>query len=206
MGLTSQGQEYIKTLRLNRKNYVERRRILDKHKTELNIRLQEYKKLYAKACLEGVITNQELFERDMSEIETVLKYGVNYRLSENYFDKKLDEFIFVSLSKIGKVKCVDRDFDLFYELEVNSKKYLCYIEIDNLIFKPGKNVRRYISAEKIVVWREIAKKIPIVIITFNTNNQNLYYTKFEDILEKDTIDNPERCAYYIQETDLVKYI
>lgn len=195
--ITSQGEEYIKSLKLNRKSYVNKRKVLELHKKELRIKLLEYKELYAKALSGGFIGSPQFFAEDIAETEAMLQYGANYRLSKYCFDEENDELIYQLLSNVGNVICIDEDYDLFYKLEVCGKSYLCCAEIDDWSFDSTEKVRRYISIEKINVWREIQKETPIIIVTLNVNEKKLYYTSFKSILESKGAQNPEKCAYYI---------
>lgn len=196
--VTPQGKEYIKTLKLNRKSYVRKRETLAKHKKELEEKLLEYKEAYQQVLLSGNIVGvAKVFEDDIKETEAILEYGVNYRASNNYFDEDIDEMIYRKLEQIGEVKCVDRDYDLFYQLKIGEKTYLCNSEIDTLEFERDGKVRRFISREKIDKWKEIEKSTPILLITFNTNNNEVYYTAMSTILQSSGVNNADRCGYYI---------
>lgn len=202
--VTPQGEEYIKTLRLNRKSYVRRRETLARHRKELEIKLSEYKEAYQQVFLSGNIVGMaKVFEDDIKEIEAILEYGVNYRISRDYFDEDIDKIIYNELEKIGEVRCVDMDYDLFYELKIGTKMYLCCSEIDTLEFGTTGKVRRYISREKIDIWREIERETPILLITFNTNDNQIYYTKMSTIMQSAGVSNPDRCAYYVGENRLI---
>ena len=196
--VTSQGKEYIKTLKLNRKSYVRKRETLAKHKKELEEKLLEYKDAYQQVLLSGNIVGvTKIFEDDIKETETILEYGVNNRASNNYFDEDIDEIIYRKLEQIGEVKCVDMDYDLFYQLKIGEKTYLCNYEIDTLEFGEDGKVRRFISREKIDKWKEIEKSVPILLITFNTINNEVYYTTMSTILQCAGVNNADRCGYYI---------
>lgn len=202
--LTPQGDEYIKTLKLNRKSYINKRKTIASHRIELQAKLAEYKELYRLALSGGIIVSPQFFQDDIYETEKILEQGVNYRLSENYFSEDVDELIYSSLQKVGIVKCVDRDYDLFYELEINSKVYLCNVQFDNFDFYVDDKVFRYISADKIAVWKEIEKETPILVITFNQNDNNLYYTKLDTVLKNGGDYDRQKYIYYIYDSHLIK--
>lgn len=196
--ITEQGDEYIKTLKLNRKSYVRRRRAIAKHQKELREKLDRYV-IWCDAVIDAV-GNEEIkraLEEDISEIESIIKYGANYRTSENAFDEDIDQLIYEMLSRAGKVECVDRDYDLFYRLEIGENKYLCYIEIEEIVFDEEGKARRYISTEKLKIWKNMQDNEKILIITFNEKDKNVYFTKLEDILQLRGVNNMEKCGYFL---------
>ena len=69
--------------------------------------------------------------------------------------------------------------------------------IDTLEFGEDGKVRRFISREKIDKWKEIEKSVPILLITFNTINNEVYYTTMSTILQCAGVNNADRCGYYI---------
>lgn len=203
--ITEQGEEYIKTFKLNRKSYVIKRRVIAKHQMELQEKLKQYIILCdAIADTVGGVDIKHILEEDIKEIEAVIKYGVNYRMSENAFDEDIDKLIYEILSKVGKVECVDRDYDLFYQLEIGNNKYLCYIDIDEIEFNISGKAKRYISTEKLKIWKGIEAIEEILIITFNEKDRNLYFTRLKDILQLKGVNNLEKCGYDLIQNNRVE--
>ena len=202
--LTPQGDEYIKTFKLNRRSYVNKRKIIANHQKELQDKIVEYRKLCQELIELGVAASAEQFlMNDMREWEKVIKYGVNYRLSENYFYEDIDELICSALSSVGSVECVDRDYDLFYELNIHSDKYLCYVEIAEVAFETDGCAKKFISTEKLGVWKDINEKEKILIIIFNKIDRNAYFVKLDEILELEGAKNVEKCAYFLKEENKI---
>lgn len=202
--LTPQGDEYIKTFKLNRRSYVNKRKIISNHQKELQVKIMEYRKLCQELIESGVAPGSEhLLMNDIQEWEKVIKYGANYRLSENYFDEDIDDLICSALSNVGSVECVDRDYDLFYELNIHSNKYLCYVEIAEVAFETDGRAKKFISTEKLGVWEDINEKEKILIIIFNKIDQNVYFVKLDEILELEGAKNVEKCAYFLKEEDKI---
>lgn len=200
--ITEQGDEYIKTFKLNRKSYVNQRRVIAKHQMELQEKLEQY--IILCDAVVGGVEVKRILEKDIKDIESVIKYGANYRMSENAFDEDIDKLIYESLSKAGNVACVDRDYDLFYQLEIENHKYLCYIEIDEIDFNISGKAKRYISMEKLKIWKEIEAAEEILIITFNETDRNVYFTRLKDILQLKGADNLEKCGYDILQNNRVE--
>lgn len=168
--------------------------------------LQEKLKQYLILCdaVAGGVEVKRILEKDIKDIESVIKYGANYRMSENAFDEDIDKLIYESLSKAGKVECVDRDYDLFYQLEIGNNKYLCYIDIDEIEFNISGKAKRYISTEKLKIWKEIEAAEEILIITFNETDRNVYFTRMKDILQLKGVDNLEKCGYDLLQSNRVE--
>ncbi len=200
--ITEQGDEYIKTFKLNRKSYVIQRRVIAEHQMELQEKLKQY--LILCDAVAGGVEVKRILEKDIKDIESVIKYGANYRMSENAFDEDIDKLIYESLSKAGKVECVDRDYDLFYQLEIGNNKYLCYIDIDEIEFNISGKAKRYISTEKLKIWKEIEAAEEILIITFNETDRNVYFTRMKDILQLKGVDNLEKCGYDLLQSNRVE--
>lgn len=203
--VTNQGDEYIKTFRLNRKSYVTRRRIIAEHQRELQRKLAEYRVL----C-ERVIRNTgsrdigQFLEDDIKEIETVLELGANYRMSEGVFDEDIDKSIYETLAKTGDVRCVDRDYDLFYQIENGENTYLCYIDIGEIDFGVIGRAQRYIAVEKLKIWKKINETEKILIITFNKKDNHVYFTRLDDILQLKGINNAVKCGYDLLQCNKVE--
>lgn len=203
--ITEQGDEYIKTFKLNRKSYVIQRRVIAKHQKELQEKLEQYIILCdAIVDVVGGVEIKRILEEDIKEIESVIKYGANYRMSENVFDEDIDKLIYEILSKVGKVECVDRDYDLFYQLEIGNNMYLCYIDIDEIEFNISGKAKRYISTEKLKIWKEIEATEEILIITFNEKDRNVYFTRLKDILQLKGVNNLEKCGYDLIQNNRVE--
>ncbi len=200
--ITEKGDEYIKTFKLNRKSYVIQRRVIAEHQMELQEKLKQY--LILCDAVAGGVEVKRILEKDIKDIESVIKYGANYRMSENAFDEDIDKLIYESLSKAGKVECVDRDYDLFYQLEIGNNKYLCYIDIDEIEFNISGKAKRYISTEKLKIWKEIEAAEEILIITFNETDRNVYFTRMKDILQLKGVDNLEKCGYDLLQSNRVE--
>ena len=202
--LTPQGDEYIKTFKLNRKSYVNKRKTIANRQKELQDKIMEYRKLCQELIESGVaVGSRQFLMDDIQECEKVIKFGANYRLSENCFDEDIDELICSALSKVGSVECVDRDYDLFYELNMQDNKYLCYVEIAEVAFGADGRAKKFISTEKLGVWEGINKKEKILIIIFNKNDQNVYFVKLDEILELEGAKNVEKCAYFLKEENKI---
>lgn len=202
---TDQGMEYIKTFKLNRKSYVTQRRVIANHQMELQEKLKQYIILCnTMVDIVGDIKIKDILEDDIKEIQSIIKYGANYRISENAFDADIDEMICETLSKVGKVKCADMDYDLYYQLEIEHKKYFCYVEIDKIEFNVSGKAQRYISVEKLKIWGKIYSIDEILIITFNQKDNNIYYTRVKDILQLRGTRNVTRCGYYLMKDNRVE--
>lgn len=204
--LTPRGEEYIKTFKLNRKTYVKRRRIIAKHQMELRKRLEEYRSL-CDSTLSNCDDNAELenfFHKGIKEVENILNNGANYRLLEEAFDEDIDKNIYDALSKIGEVSCVDRDYDLFYELSIGDTTYLCHVNFEKMNFEENTVVRRYISIDKLKAWESINKKEKILIIHYNEHDKEIYFSKVDEILNSSNTDNEFRCAYNISKHDHIE--
>ncbi len=194
--ITQQGDEYIKTFKLNRKSYVHQRQIIAKHQKELQEKLKEYINLCNTAV--GVLGNEgvkHVLEEDIKDIDSIIKYGVNYRLSKNAFDEDVDKLIYEILSRAGKVECVDRDYDLFYQLEIGKDKYLCYIDKGEVMFDKTGKAKRYISTRKLKIWKQLRDTEKILVMTYNEKDRNVYFTRLEDILQLKGAENLEKCYY-----------
>lgn len=203
--ITEQGDEYIKTFKLNRKSYVIQRRVIAKHQMELQEKLKQYV-ILCNAVVDAVgsIEIKNVLEEDIKEIKSVIKYGANYRISENAFDADIDKLVYETLLKVGKVECVDRDYDLYYQLEIENKKYFCYVDIDEVEFDKSGKAQRYISTKKLKIWKEIYDAEEILVITFNEKDRHLYFTRLKDILQLKGAENLERCGYYIIKNNRVE--
>lgn len=198
--LTEQGKEYKNTFKLNRKSYVNIRRKIANHQSELHEKVAKYKQL----SQELIALGPEAFDvqyltNDIHEWERILEYGVNYRMSENAFDEDVDERIFCALAEVGIVECVDRDYDLFYEISIGDNKYLCYVEMVEFDLGVNGSARKFISTEKLSVWRNINKQEKILIILYNSSNQQVYFVKLDDVLESSGAKNEDRCGYSVTE-------
>lgn len=197
--LTLQGKEYIKTFKLNRKSYVNKRKMIANHQKELNDKVAVYKQLCQELIASGSAADAEqILLRDVKECERILENGVNYRMSEYAFDEDVDELICSALSEVGTVECVDRDYDLFYELSADDNKYLCYVEIGEINFGTDGSAKKFISTEKLGIWESINQQEKILVIVFNDNDQNVYFVKLDEILVLPGVKNVEKCAYFVR--------
>ncbi len=205
--LTLQGDEYIKTFKLNRKSYINKRKIIAENQKKLQYKMTEYRQLCQELIRTGTVAGAEqLLMNDIQEWEEIIKNGTNYRMSENAFDEDVDELIYSALAKVGNVECVDRDYDLFYELNINSSRYLCYVEMTKLDFGVDGKAKKFISMEKLKIWREINEKEKILIIVFNKNDQDLYFVKLDEILASIGGKNTEKCVYFIRVENQIERI
>lgn len=200
--LTPQGDEYIKTFKLNRKSYVTIRRLISNHQKELKEKVETYKQLCQELIESGnAIGAEQILLNDINENERILKEGANYRMSENAFDEDIDELIFAALSRVGTVQCVDRDYDLLYELSTSNGKYLCYTEIGDINFGTDGKAKKYIATEKLVSWDSINQQEKILVVLFNNIDQKVYYVELDELLILPGKDNAERCLYYVPKTN-----
>jgi hypothetical protein len=155
----------------------------------------------------GVLGNEgvkHVLEEDIKDIDSIIKYGVNYRLSENAFDEDVDKLIYEILSRAGKVECVDRDYDLFYQLEIGKDKYLCYIDKGEVMFDKTGKAKRYLSTRKLKIWKELQVTEKILVMTYNEKDRNVYFTKLEDILQLKGAENLEKCYYNLIQENRVE--
>lgn len=177
----------------------------EEHQRELQRKLAEYRVL----C-ERVIRNTgsrdigQFLEDDIKEIETVLELGANYRMSEGVFDEDIDKSIYETLAKTGDVRCVDRDYDLFYQIQNGENTYLCYIDIGEIDFGVIGRAQRYIAVEKLKIWRIINETEKILIITYNKKDNCIYYTRLDDILQLKGINNSVKCGYDLLQCNRVE--
>lgn len=198
--LTAQGEEYIKTFKLNRKSYINKRKIIAENQLELKEKIDKYKVL-CESIIKCGDDRASVLEDSIQEFEHLLEEGANYRMSLNAFDEDIDELITSLLSELGKVDCVDKDYDLLYEVCINDKKFLCYVEIDDFIFDEKGYVHKYISVDKLSVWKDIMAEDNILIVVFNKNDKHNYYVRLEEILSLPGAENDVRCGYYIHESN-----
>lgn len=173
-GLTNQGWEYIKTFKLNRKSYITRRRIIGEHQKELIQKIQQYEELVKKIHIIDDQNNNQIFEKDIYEFKQIIENGANYRMSQNVFDEENDKLIVAQLQEVGKVTCVDKDYDLFYELEVGKERFLCNVETINIDFGKLEKISKYVSVEKIEAWGNNDVGDKVLLIFFNLNDKKVY--------------------------------
>ncbi len=197
--LSDQGDEYIKTFKLNRKSYIDRRRIISNHQKELRDKVLEYERLCQQLVELGSLNGvaQSLWD-DVQEYKKIIELGVNHRFSEEVHDEGTDEKVYSALKKMGTVEYVDKDYDLFYELITTSNKYFCNVEVTELAFDSNGVAQKYISIEKLRVWEIINKQEKILIIIFNRIDQEVYVVSLDEILKSSGINNANRCAYYVK--------
>ena len=204
VNLSSQGDEYIKTFKLNRKSYVDQRRLISDNQKKFREKVEMYKDLCRRIVETGIESDVRSFLlEEMSEYEKFIINGINYRMSENAFEEDIDDLIFSSLSKVGTVKCIDKDYDLFYEVDLGYERFSCYVELDAFTFDSEDMIKRYISTEKINVWKEINEKEKILIIIFNRKDNNVYFAKLDDIIQTSNVYNSKRCAYFLKKENIV---
>lgn len=120
------------------------------------------------------------------------------------FDEDIDKYIFDTLTKVGLVNCVDRDYDLFYELLIANTKYLCYIDFIRINFEVNDTVTKFVSTDKLKAWKDIDEKEKILIIHYNEYDKGIYFSRIEEILRVSNIDNAIRCAYRISKNDRIE--
>lgn len=196
--LTPQGDEYIKTFKLNRKSYVKIRRSISEHQKELKGKIETYKKLCQELIESGSSkVVEQILLNDINESERILEEGANYRMSEIAFDKEMDELICTELSKAGVLEYVDRDYDLLYELSTNNGKYLCYLEVCDINFGTDGKAKKYIATEKLKAWESINQKEKILVVLFNCIDQIVYYVELDELLTLPGRNNAEKCLYYV---------
>ena len=194
--LTTQGEEYIRTLKLNRKSYVVRRRTIETQQMELQEKLEEYEKMVDTIFgIEKLNPIRKVFEGDICDLKHILEEGANYRMSMNAFDEEIDELIVRELEKVGKLKYVDMDYDLLYELEHNGEKFLCHIDIIDIKFEVEEKVKKFVSMDKIRAWESAGVVDKVLLVFFNQHDQKVYYYKVRDILKLNGIKNTIRCGY-----------
>ena len=195
--MSPQGKEYVDTFRLNRKSYINRREIIDKHKRDLYKKLKDYEELCEKLGLE------EILKEDIIDTKNIIEFGANYRVTINNFDEDIDSMIMQELKTVGDLKEINEDYDLYYQLECNGIEFKCHSMIDEVCFDSQGKCLRYISTKKISIWKEIDKYIPILIIVYNKLDDTIYYVHFSDILANKGIDNESRCGYYIEKSNIL---
>ncbi len=194
--LTERGSEYIKTFKLNRKSYVVRRRTIEQHQMELREKLEKYENIVAVLCAEGKLKQKwQCFENDIHELKTILAEGVNYRMSREAFDEETDEMIIRELEKAGKLRYVDRDYDLIYELECGKTKFLCYVDTIDVNFEEKDKVKKFISANKIEAWESVGVIDQVLLIFFNRYDKKVYYFELKDILNSKRKDMVSKYGY-----------
>lgn len=196
--LTPQGDEYIKTFKLNRKSYVKLRRTIFEHQKELKEKIETYKRLCQELVESGSAKGvEQILLNDIYDSERILEEGANYRKFENAFCEDIDELICTELSKAGTLEYVDRDYDLLYELSTNNGKYLCHIEICDINFGMDGKAKKYIATEKLRAWESINQQEKILIVLFNNIDQNVYYVELNELLALPGRYNEDRCLYYV---------
>ena len=204
--LTPQGAEYISTFKLNRKSYIQKRKKIYEHKKELRDKLGIYESWCEKAFKKNLIdsTLEKELKSDIIDIENIIEFGANYRMSLNCFDEEIDSLIFDALSRVGDTKYIDEDYDIFYQLRTHKGKvYKCQSIIDKITFNDDDLCLKYISMDKVAEWKRIEEVTPILIIYYNNMDGSLYYVRFSEILKCKGIDNQQKCGYHIHKKDLL---
>lgn len=203
--LTAQGKEYIRTFKLNRKAYVTRRRTIETQQIELRERLEVYEKIVdVLLSKDEFSTKGNVFEKDICELKHILEEGVNYRMAINAFDDEIDKLIVQKLESVGKVKYVDKDYDLLYELEHNGEIFLCHINMIDINFEGKDKVKKYIAMDKICAWKSAGVVDKVLLIFFNQHDQKVYYHKVRDILKLNGIKNSTKCGYSLDTMHVIE--
>ena len=158
--------------------------------------------MYKQLCQEliesgSAIGAEQILLNDINESEKILEEGANYRMSENAFDESIDELVCTELSRAGTLECVDRDYDLLYELSTNNGKYLCYVENCDINFGTDGKAKKFIATEKLISWDSINQQEKILVVLFNNIDQKVYYVELDELLTLPGKDNEERCLYYV---------
>jgi len=201
---TVEGAEYIRTFKLNRKSYINKRRLISEHQLNAQYSIERLEVLLREQQEKGNTKIETTIKSLIEEKKLIIRYGANYLMSLNSEDEIEERKIIEKMSNIGDVEYIDGDYDLAYKLQISGQVYYCYLEICDFSFN-GKDFNKYIKNEIISVWNTLKIRNSILVLLFNRNDEELYYIGLKSLNENSNIDNPKRCSYKISEKNKLCY-